>query len=222
MNKIELSRMQPIRDVVYQKIRKAILRGDLLPGERLMEEALARTMGISRTPVREALRKLEVEKMVLHNPHKGVVISEVSIDEGEDLYNIRTLVDSVIARRAAQNATPASIDELLRILERSENAEDQDAASEAIDEFNEKLSQIANCPVIADLSRQIRETLSRMILSTYLKPTRRQDAQREHRQIVAAIAAGDADLAQELTAQHIRNAAKTLADMQAGTKQGSA
>ena len=118
MKKIELNRMQPIRDVIYQRIRKAILRGDFRPGERLIEEQLSRDLGTSRTPVREALRKLEVEKMVVHHPHKGVVITDVPANEMEDLYEIRAHVESIIAKRAALSACAEDIEQLNACLTR--------------------------------------------------------------------------------------------------------
>jgi len=102
MKKINSDRMLPIRDVVYQSIRKAILRGDYPAGERLMEEQLAHTLGTSRTPVREALRKLEVEKIVKHSPNKGVVVSEINpgLKPGLDNEKYVTLEVMLAAREA--------------------------------------------------------------------------------------------------------------------------
>lgn len=205
MDKITQSRMQPIRDVIYKTIRKAILRGDFLPGERLMEEQLAQELGTSRTPVREALRKLEVEKMVSHLPHKGVVVSSISSDELEDLYEIRALIETIIAKQAAINATPRDIENLRSILDKEEAATDPDIIMEYIEEYNFTLAEIANCPQISNLARQVRETLARMIKTSHLHPTRRQKAQIEHRAIVDAIADGNSELAQKLTIDHIKN-----------------
>ena len=204
MEKINVDRMLPIRDIVYQSIRKAILRGDYLPGERLMEERLARNLGTSRTPVREALRKLEVEKIVSHNPHKGVVVSEISMDEIENLYEIRTLVETIIAKHAARNATPEDITRLTELMDMEESATDPDVIADCIDKCHCVIAEIADCPQIADLARIIRETLGRMIALTHSK--RRPEAQKEHREIVAAIAAGDSELAQKLTGRHVKNA----------------
>ena len=210
MKRIELNRMQPIRDVIYQRIRKAILRGDFRPGERLIEEQLSRDLGTSRTPVREALRKLEVEKMVRHHPHKGVVIADVPANEMADLYEIRAHVESIIAKRATQNASAEDIERLSALLDETEAATDPEVVSDCIDQYNHALAEISACPTISGFATQLRETLFRMIVSTYLKPERRQDAQREHREIVAAIAEGNGELAQKLTIRHIRNAAGVL------------
>ena len=210
MEKINVNRMLPIRDVIYQNIRKAILRGDYLPGERLMEEQLARELGTSRTPVREAFRKLEVEKIVSYHPHKGVVVSDISMDEIEDLYEIRTLVETIIAKRAALSATPEDVVRLTDILAKEECANDADVILDSIDEFNHTIAEIANRPHMSDLAKKVRETLTRMIISTHLQPQRRPKAQKDHREILAAIASGDSKLAQKLTIRHVKNASRII------------
>ena len=208
MEKIDSSRKQPIRDIVYHNIRNAILRGELKPGERLNEEHLAAQLGISRTPVREALRKLEVEKMVSHSPYRGVVITEINTDETDDLYEIRTLVEAIIAKRAALNATPDDIKRLEDLLDVTESTTDPGKVSGYVDQYNHAIAEVANCPHISDFATKLRMVLSRMIVHTYLSPRRRADAQREHREIVAAIALGDSALAQKLTIEHVRKASQ--------------
>jgi len=210
MERINADRMIPIRDVVYQSIRKAILQGDYLPGERLTEEQLASALGTSRTPVREALRKLEAEKMVSHSPNKGVVVSRISMDEIEDLYEIRMLVETIIAKRAALHATAEDIKRLTELMDKEETATDSDTISDCVDKYNRTIAEIANCPQISDFGRVIRETLSRMLVTTYLQPKRRPEAQKEHREIVAAVAAGNVELAQKLTSRHVKNAGRVL------------
>jgi len=210
VEKIDSNRMLPIRDVIYHRIRTDVLRGKLRPGERLMEEQLASELGTSRTPVREALRKLEVEKLVQHHPHKGVIISEVFTGELEDLYEIRTHIEAIISKHAARNAVPEDIELLNSLMDKMEAATTPDEVADSNEEFNHTLSQISACPTIIEIAKQLRETLGRIMASTYLTPKRTRLAQTEHREIVAAIAKGDSDLAQKLTIQHIRNAAKEL------------
>lgn len=210
MKKISIERMRPIRDDIYIAIRRAIISGKYKPGERLQEENLAKELGTSRTPVREALRKLEVEKMVVHFPHRGTVVSEVAMDEMEDLYAIRSMIEGIIARRAAERATEADISRLKRLMDDEEAAKELPKIADGIDAYNFAITEIADCKIIADLSRKVRETLSRMIVLGHTNPNRRQDAQHEHREIVAAIASGDAGLAQRLTIEHVSHAKKIL------------
>ncbi|MCL2374006.1 MAG: GntR family transcriptional regulator [Treponema sp.] len=214
MEKIDSNRMLPIRDVIYQRIRRDVLHGKLRPGERLMEEQLASELGTSRTPVREALRKLEVEKLVHHHPHRGVIISEVFAGELEDLYELREHIEGIIAKHAARNATSEDIDLLNSLMDKMEAGATPDEAADSNEQFNHTLSQISACPTIIEIARQLRETLGRIMASTYLTPKRTRFAQTEHRAIVAAIAKGNSDLAQKLTVQHVRNAAEELKNME--------
>ena len=210
MSRIVSKHSQPACSNVYQTIRKAILCGDYPPGKRLTEEKLARELGISRTPVREALRKLEVENMVNHNPNKGVVVAEVNSDQRDDLYEIRALVESLVVKRAAQNITVEGAARLNELLDKEEAASSPDEIYEFVNDFHLALIEIADCPEISNLLIKIRETLRLMIRTTAIKPERRPVMQREHRLIVEAIANGDAQLAQSLTISHVYGAKRVL------------
>ena len=85
----------PLRDVVFNTLRKAILKGELKPGERLMEIALAEKLGVSRTPVREAMRKLELEGLVTIIPNRGAFVNGISEQDVQDIYLIRARLDVV-------------------------------------------------------------------------------------------------------------------------------
>ena len=87
---LQMNEYLPLRDVVFQTLRQAILRGELKPGERLMEIHLAQKLGVSRTPVREAIRKLELEGLVLMIPRKGAVVAEITISDLDDVLEVRT------------------------------------------------------------------------------------------------------------------------------------
>ena len=210
IEKITTDRMRPIRDEVYLSLRKAILRGVYPPGARLQEEQLAAELGTSRTPVREALRKLEVEKIVTHYPHKGTIVSEIFFDELEDLYLIRTFVETIIAKRAALNAIPADVEYLSSLLDHEEAAVEVNEIIDSVEAYNDAISKIADCPNIGAISEKVRETLSRMIVSSHLNPQRRPDAQKEHRQIVEAIGDNNAELAQTLTKKHLAKAGRLV------------
>ena len=200
--------MRPLRDKIYQKLRQAIIRGDYAPGERLPEETLARELGASRTPIREALQKLETEKLLEYNPNKGMVVSEINTDETEELYQIRMVTEAIIAKRAATKATPEDIRRLNALIDRQESGDG--AIRDSLDDYNTIISEIADCPQISEISKLVRETLIRMIYSTALHPKRRKDVWKEHREIVLAIAAKDGELAYNLTMEHVRKAGNTL------------
>lgn len=208
VQKLSEERMRPIRDEVFCLLRKAIIRGDYKPGEKLQEETLAEQLGTSRTPVREALRKLESEKLVTYYPHKGTVVSEISREEVEDLFAVRALSEKLIIRRAAVKAKPEDIRELRKYLEASEAGKDADTILNSIDAFNEKLFEISGAEQLVDINRRIRERLQRVLVSNHLDPVRSAVAHAEHLKIVEALEAGDPDLAEKYTEEHMNNAPK--------------
>ncbi len=208
--KLSAKRMRPIRDEVYHRIRQAIIRGAYQPGEKLQELDLAEMLGTSRTPVREALRKLEVENLVTYYPHKGTVVSEVNTDEVEEIYEVRTLLEVFIARRAAARATPEDVKKLRRILARGELCEEPDDILDAVERFNEVLFEVSGAVSLVDLNRRVREILQRIVVSNHLNPERRASARLEHRRIVDALEANDLDLAEKYTREHMERSPRTL------------
>lgn len=206
MKKLSAERMRPIRDEVYHRLRQAILRGAYKPGEKLQEVALAEDLGTSRTPVREALRKLEVEKLVTYYPHKGTVVAEVAADEISELHEVRTLLERFIARRAARNARPQDTERLRKILSEAERHEGPDEILEAVEDFNTALFEISGADHLVDLARRIRELLQRVLVSNHLDPTRRAEAHEEHLRIVEALEENNPDKAERYTIEHMNHA----------------
>ena len=102
----------PLRDVVFNTLRQAILKGELKPGERLMEIQLANKLGVSRTPVREAIRKLELEGLVLMIPRKGAEVAEITRQDMEDVLEVRTALEELAVKDACDHITDAQLSEL--------------------------------------------------------------------------------------------------------------
>ena len=102
---VDMNEYLPLRDVVFNTLRQAILKGELKPGERLMEIQLANRLGVSRTPVREAIRKLELEGLVLMIPRKGAVVAEITIKDLEDVLEVRGVLEILAVQNACQNIT---------------------------------------------------------------------------------------------------------------------
>ena len=203
VKKLSEERMRPIRDEVYHRLRQAIIRGVYKPGEKLQEVALAEDLGTSRTPIREALRKLEVENLVTYFPHKGTVVSDVPTDEVEELYQVRTLLERFIARRAAINATPENVKKLRKILAMEELCEAPDEILDAVEQFNATLFEISHAEHLVDLNRRVREMLQRVMANNHLNPERRISAHNEHLKIVDALEKNDPDLAESRTIEHM-------------------
>lgn len=210
ISKLSEEQVRLTRDKIFSQLRRAIIRRIFKPGEKLQEEMLAEQLGTSRTPVREALRKLESEKLVTYSPHKGAVVADTSEKEFEDLCAVRAFTEKLIIRRAALQANPEDIQELRQYLEASVAGEDADIILDAIDAFNEKIFEIAGADQLAVMHRHIRECLQRMRASNHLNPIRSAVAYAEHLKIVEALEAGDPELAEKYIEEHMRNAPQSF------------
>ena len=109
---IRMDEYLPLRDVVFNTLRQAILKGELKPGEGLMEIQLANKLGVSRTPVREAIRKLELEGLVLMIPRKGAEVAEITRQDMEDVLEVRTALEELAVKDACDHITDAQLSEL--------------------------------------------------------------------------------------------------------------
>ena len=109
---IRMDEYLPLRDVVFNTLRQAILKGELKPGERLMEIQLANKLGVSRTPVREAIRKLELEGLGLMIPRKGAEVAEITRQDMEDVLEVRTALEELAVKDACDHITDAQLSEL--------------------------------------------------------------------------------------------------------------
>ena len=109
---VDMNEYLPLRDVVFNTLRKAILKGELKPGERLMEIALAERLGVSRTPVREAMRKLELEGLVVMIPRRGAQVANITEKDLNDVLEVRRALDALGAELACERITGEEIREL--------------------------------------------------------------------------------------------------------------
>lgn len=107
---LEMNEYLPLRDVVFNTLRQAILRGELKPGERLMEIALSQRLGVSRTPVREAIRMLEQEGLVIMIPRKGAQVAEISEKDLKDVLEVRLGLEELAVRIACQRITEEELE----------------------------------------------------------------------------------------------------------------
>ena len=110
--KVNMNEYLPLRDVVFNTLRQAILRGELKPGERLMEIQLANKLGVSRTPIREAIRKLELEGLVLMIPRKGAEVAEITEKNMRDVLEVRKALEELAVQLACEKITDEEIEEM--------------------------------------------------------------------------------------------------------------
>ena len=107
---VEMDEFLPLRDVVFNTLRRGILTGTLKPGERLMEVHLANQLGVSRTPIREAIRKLELEGLVVMIPRRGAEVAKITEKSMQDVLEVRRALDVLSAELACERITPAEFD----------------------------------------------------------------------------------------------------------------
>ena len=206
---------QTVTTLTLEAIRERILRGDYPEGAPLRQDALASELGVSRIPVREALRQLEAEGLVTISPHQGAMVSTLSIDEVRELFELRALIESDLLRRAIPHLTEEALDHAESILEEYEsafNAGDVAAWGSLNWHFHSALLGPANRPLSMGVAESLQNQSDRYI-RLQLSLTSGQDrASDEHRAILDAVRAGEADRACALLAAHITGAGRSLLD----------
>jgi len=198
--------------VVGEQIRGRILDGSLKPGERLVEDRLSSELGVSRVPVREALRSLSAEGLVTLLPRRGATVVEVTPEDVAELVEVRALLEGLNARLAAQRHDPEIVAQLRDTLERG-NAAAEDGTAEVLArlnaEFHERLAEASRNSVLSDVMRGLRERTS--IAFSINGRTRAREDWQEHAGVLAAVIAGDGELAALLATRHVQNAAAAFA-----------
>jgi DNA-binding GntR family transcriptional regulator len=194
------------------RLRTDILSGNLgVGGVRLVQGELAARLGMSTTPVREALRDLATEGLILFDSHKGAVVREISQAEFIDLYEVRMLLEPLAMARAAERVTPTELAEARRLAEAMETESDGIAWAKLNREFHQVLQRAAGFPVLEQLLDIVQDQ-SAMYTAyrTLVSRSRRGDGNAEHRALLKAVADGDADSASAAAYEHLR---ETLAIM---------
>lgn len=205
---VDMNEYLPLRDVVFNTLRNAILKGELKPGERLMEIQLAQRLGVSRTPVREAMRKLELEGLVLMIPRRGAVVAEITVEDLEDVLEVRAALEELAIRRACIHITEEQLCELKNAAAAFKNGlENNDLliCVEADMDFHEIIYQAAQNKRLLQMLLNLREQMYRYRLE-YLKDRRMHKMLvEEHETIRHALKKHDVEKAGKAMRIHIEN-----------------
>ena len=198
---------------VFHLIREDILSGKYDKDEELKEKTIGEELGVSRTPVREALRQLELEGLVTIIPNKGAYVVGISQKDIKDIYEIRSRLEGLCARWATENITKEQLDELEENIFLSDFHASKGNAEQLV-ELDNRFHEIL---YIASGSRELRRVLSdfhhyamRVRKITLSDKTRAVDSNNEHHQIVEALKKQDADLAEKLANWHIMSTIKNM------------
>ncbi|MDJ0642181.1 MAG: GntR family transcriptional regulator [Erythrobacter sp.] len=201
----------------YGKIREFLLRGDAKPGEQLTEDQLAHITGVSRTPVRDAVRRLEAEMLLIRNESKRIFVADWSRDDIDEMFTLREMLEGHAAERAADRLSEQQIDRLAEVNSKLHAAVDMDPPNvvEFLDEnrvFHEIITEAAASP-------RLRQVLTMLVEQPVVLHTARsysvedlKQSARDHDELIAAFRARDRSWARAVMGSHLRRAFHTFAD----------
>lgn len=206
MLNFDIQNHKPLREMVYEELKMQILKGSIIPGTRMMEVELAEEMGVSRTPIREAIRKLEKEGLVTIEPRRGAYASMISTEDMVEILEVRQDLEGLAAFFAADRMTKSQMDEL-REVSNSYNEAVRQGNMEAMIKHDTRFHHIIveSCrnKILVQMIEQLQELVLRFRYIYYDNFKRAENMPEEHEAIVAAISEGDADKARAAADIHI-------------------
>ncbi|WP_176053673.1 GntR family transcriptional regulator [Paraburkholderia caribensis] len=222
---IGLVRPETLRHQVENVLRQAIMSGRFAPGARLIERELCESLGVSRTSVREALRKLEAEKLVRSVPHKGPIVAVISQQEASELYALRGLLEGFAAHefaRLASDAAIAQFGEAAKELRTQAMAQDQAGVLKAKTALYEVLLDNCGNALVKEVLNSLYSRVNLLRATSLMHPDRLPSSLREIDKLYKALKARDADEAQALARLHVANAEKAAMRMLGGSDDAQA
>ena len=214
MLKIKMKKLFKINDYellnqkVYRILKAEIIEGSLKPGTKLLENNIAKQLGISRTPIREALRELAAEGFVKMNPNQGVVVSNASVEDVQEVLQIRGVLEGLAARLATKMINEEEIKELEKYQKQMEyytNKDDVLAFSEMDTEFHELILNICGNNRLIQIRKNLSDQAHRYQIRSLSVPGRLKYSLKEHQEVVEALKRKDAEQADRLSQKHIEN-----------------
>ncbi|MBC7766232.1 MAG: GntR family transcriptional regulator [Hyphomonadaceae bacterium] len=198
-----------LRARVFTAIEEGILSGRIAQGQSLIETKLSDELGVSRTPVREAIRQLELEGLVRIVPNKGAVALGISAQDIDDIYAIRMLIEGLAARWAVEKITHDEIDQLKESVDLFEfyvKRNDMGHLQEMDSRFHELIYEACKSNPLRQTLTNFHHYIKRARVVSFESPGRAKKALDEHKAILNAIIARDSNKAEQLTCEHVRNA----------------
>ena len=211
--KMDVSEYLPLRDVVFNTLRQAILRGEMEPGERLMEIQLSQKLGVSRTPIREAIRKLELEGLVIMIPRKGAEVAHITEKDMRDVIEVRSTLEELAVTLACKNVTPDKIEALKaanKVFESAIIYKDVVNIVDADVSFHDIIYAMTDNQRLIQIINNLREQMYRYRLE-YVKDARTHSILiSEHNDIIQKLQDKNVEDAKTVVRQHINNQEKGI------------
>lgn len=206
MLNFDIQNHRPLREMVYEELKMQILTGAIIPGTRMMEVELAKEIGVSRTPIREAIRKLEKEGLVTIEPRRGAYASQISTEDMIDILEVRQDMEGLAAFFAASRMTPEQLQNLKEVSELYNEAVKAGEMEEMIKHdtrFHRIIVESCNNKILVKMIEQLQELVLRFRYIYYDDFKRAENMPDEHYEILHAIETGDADAARYAADIHI-------------------
>lgn len=197
---------KPLGHEVHETLRKAIIVGDLEPGQRLIEEQLAESLGASRTPVRQAMHVLEREGLVERLERGGFAVKGLSVEDINEIFDLRAVLESFAARRAAEKITPGAINLLTRhneAFQRAVENEKSDQLAALNTEFHEALYSLADNQRLRRIIGELRDHFYRYRVVLLQLQDMAQASYNDHKEMIQAMEARDIEKTEKLVRAHI-------------------
>ena len=211
--KMDVNEYLPLRDVVFNTLRQAILRGEMEPGERLMEIQLAQKLGVSRTPIREAIRKLELEGLVIMIPRKGAEVAHITEKDMRDVLEVRATLEELVVALACKNVTDEKLAELKaanKLFETAIVSKDVVNIVDADVHFHDIIYTMTDNARLIQIINNLREQMYRYRLE-YVKDARTHSILiSEHNDIIKQLKDRNVEQANKVIYQHINNQEKGI------------
>ncbi len=202
----DLSQNRPIKDVVYESIRKTLIEHKVPVGERFIEKEYSDRLNISRTPVRESLKQLEVEGLVKYVPRLGVVVNRITREDVIEIYKIRSSLELLVATEAMKYITQSDVDRITKLLDDTQKESLENNIDEVVklfSEFNSQLYNLSKMKILPNMISNLNNYLHRFRTISIEDPIRREKAILEHRQIIKSIVERDRDLSEMIIKKHL-------------------
>lgn len=196
----------PMRELIYQYMRDAIINRRLPAGGHLVEDDLARNLNASRTPVREALRKLESEGLVKHHRRRGVEVRQLSIKDASDIFDVSTVLEGYAARLVAENINQDILDKLQKLLRKMQDSvenDDADLEMQLHQEFHFTIYEACQNKRVESLLKTYNDYIQLFRAYTMQLPDRMKHSWEEHDRLLRAIEMRDGDLAEKCSREHL-------------------
>jgi len=203
----------PLPEEVARRIRGMISKGVLRKGDRILESDLSETLGVSRTPLREALRSLTAEGLVERRPHRGAYVAEPSMNQIEDMFEVMSFLEGLCARIATEKASDSQIQELEKLhdrLERHHRTSQPEKYLEVNEKFHSLLQELVGNEALNDVINGLRKKILLYRYRQLYQPRRFEASMNEHRALMAAIRERRSEDAERLMKIHLANQCEAL------------